>query len=111
MRISVSPADSGVVLLEIEGAIDAYTARELDRTLNELLAQGCSRLVLDASQMDFISSAGLRVIVFAQREAGQRDGQVRVCGLSDHVRRVFEMAGLDEGLYLSHDCQEALVGW
>lgn len=111
MRIQTSHAEDKVVLIQVEGEIDAYTARELDRTLNELLVQGHARLVLDASGIGFISSAGLRAITFAQREAQQRGGEVRVFGLSAQVRRVFEMAGLDECLHLSDTRQEAMEGW
>ena len=111
MKISTSPADNEVAVLAIEGAIDAHTARELDRALKDLLAQGHSRLVLDVSQLSFISSAGLRVIVYADREASGRGGQVRICGLGLQVRRVFEMAALDECLQLFDGCQELLEGW
>lgn len=111
MRISTSSADNEVVLIEIEGDIDAHTARKLDKTLNDLLAQGHSRLVLDASQIGFISSAGLRAITFSQREAQQQGGEVRLFGLNAQVRRVFEMAGFDESLRLSDTRQEALEGW
>jgi stage II sporulation protein AA (anti-sigma F factor antagonist) len=111
MKISTSSAENEVILIEVEGEIDAHTARKLDKTLNDLLAEGHSRLLLDASQMGFISSAGLRAIVFAQREASQRGGQVRVCGLNPQTRRIFEMAGLDECLHLSNTCQEAMKGW
>ena len=111
MKVSTSAAEDGIALLEIEGEVNAHTARDLDRALNDLLAQGHSRLVLDASKVVFISSAGLRAITFAQREAQQQGGEVRVFGLSDLVRRVFEMAGLDEFLHLSDTRQEAMVGW
>lgn len=111
MKISTSTADNELVVLQIEGAIDAHTARELDRALSDLLSQGHSRLVLDLSQMSFISSAGLRVIVYADREASGQGGQVRICGLNLQVRRVFEMAALDECLQLCDGCQEALEGW
>ena len=111
MKISTSVTRDEIVLVEIEGEIDAHTSRELDRTLGELLDQGRSRFVLDASLMSFISSAGLRSIMFAQREAHQRGGQVRVCGLNAQTRRVFEIAGLDEALHLSDTCPEAMEGW
>ena len=65
MNISTSSAENEVVLIEVEGEIDAHTARQLDKTLNDLLAQGHSRLVLDLSLMGYISSAGLRSITFA----------------------------------------------
>jgi anti-anti-sigma factor len=111
MNISTALVENEIVLVEVEGEIDAHTARTLEKTLNSLLAEGHSRLVLDGSQMSFISSAGLRAIMFAQRELDLRGGQVRVCGLNAPVRRVFEMAGLDECLQLSDTRLEALAGW
>ena len=111
MKIQTSDAENEIVLIEVEGEVDAHTARELDRALNDLLAQGHSRLVLDASRIGFISSAGLRAIIFAHREACQRGGQVRVCGLNAPVRRIFEMAGFDECLPLSETREEAMADW
>jgi anti-anti-sigma factor len=111
MKIVTSEAESGTVLIEVQGEVDAHTARQLERTFNDLLAQGHSRLVLDASQMGFISSAGLRAIMFAYREVCRRGGQVRVCELSAQTRRIFEMAGLDECLELCDTRQEAMGGW
>jgi anti-anti-sigma factor len=111
MKILTSGAEKEIVFIDIEGEIDANTARKLDRTLNSLLAQGHSRLVLDASQMTYISSAGLRAIVFAQREAGQRGGQLRICCLDGQALRIFEMACLDEYLRLCSTRQEAMEDW
>jgi anti-anti-sigma factor len=111
MKIRTWSAENEVTLIEVEGEIDAHTARTLDKTLRDLLAEGHNRMVLDASGMSFISSAGLRVIMFAQRELSQRGGQVRICGLNAQTRRIFEMAGLDECLHLSDTRQEAIAGW
>lgn len=111
MKISTSLVENGVSLLEVEGEVDAYTVPRLEKALSDLLAQGHSRLVLDASQVGFISSAGLRAIMFAHREALQLGGEVRVFGLNAQVRRAFEMAGLDECLRLSDTRQEAMEGW
>jgi anti-anti-sigma factor len=111
VRISTSVAERDVVVVEIEGEVDAHTVGALDETLSDLLAQGQSRLVLDLSRMGFISSPGLRAILFAQRAAGQQGGQVRAFGLSARVRRIFELAALDEVLHLSNTRQEAIEGW
>lgn len=111
MKISTSVTENGIAQLEIEGEVDAHTARELDRVLKDLLAQGHSRLVLDATDMGYTSSAGLRVILFAHREARQLGGEVRVFGLNAQVRRVFEIAGFDELLHISDTRQEAMEGW
>ena len=111
MKISKFTAENEVVAIEVEGEVDAHTARELDKAISDLLAQGHSRLALDISQIDFISSAGLRVVIYAHQEALQHGGRVKLFGLNTRVRRVFEMAGLDESLSLSDTLQEALEGW
>jgi anti-anti-sigma factor len=111
MKISTSEIEGGVVLLEVEGEVDAHTAPRLDKSLNDLLAQGHYRLVLDASQMGYISSPGLRSLLSAQREARHLGGEVRLCGLNAQVRRTFEMAGLGEMLHISDTRQEAMEGW
>ncbi len=111
MKVTTSEAGSGVVLLEVEGAVDAYTAPRLDKALSDLREKGHTRLLLDAKQMTFISSAGLRVILFAHREVVQGGGEVRVFGLNPRLQRVFEIAGLDRLLRIGETLPEAMEGW
>jgi len=111
VKISTSVAENGAVLLEVAGRVDAYTTPRLDMALKDLLAQGHSRLVLDASRMDYISSKGLRVLLFAQQDARQLGGEVRLFGLNAPVRRVFNLAGFDKLLHINDTRQEAMEGW
>jgi anti-anti-sigma factor len=111
VKLLTSQAGNEVVLVQVQGELDAHTARKFEQTLNELLAQGHSRLVLDASRMSFVSSAGLRAIMSAHREAAQRGGQLRMCGLNAQARRVFDIAGFEQFLHLSDTRQEAMEGW
>ena len=111
MKISTAVIENGVALLEVEGEVDAHTASRLDKALKDLLAQGHSQLVIDASQMAYISSTGLRVLMSTQREAHQLGGEVRLFGLNALVRRVFKIAGLDELIHIGDTRQEAMEGW
>jgi anti-anti-sigma factor len=111
MKVTTSEAGPGVGLVEVEGAVDAYTAPRLGAALSELVAQDHVRLLLDATGMTFISSAGLRVILFAHREVVQREGEVRVFGLNPQLQRVFEIAGFYRLLRISDTLQEAMEGW
>jgi anti-anti-sigma factor len=111
MQISTAVTKDGIVQLEIVGEVDAYMARELDQVLKSLLVQNQSRLVLDASQMGYISSAGLRVVLFAHREAFQLGGEVRVFGLRAQVHRIFEIAGFDELLKINDTYDQVIKGW
>ncbi len=76
-----------------------------------MLAQGHSRLVLDASHMEYISSAGLRVLLDAQREARQLGGDVRITGPNAFVWHVIELAGFEKLFYVSDSRQKAMENW
>jgi len=111
VKISTSVTESGIAQLEIAGEVDAHTARDLDRMLKDLSAQGYNRMVLNATHVEYISSAGLRVILSAHRAARQLGGEVRVFGLTAQVRRVFETTGFDELLTISRTYREAMDRW
>jgi anti-anti-sigma factor len=111
VKISTSAIENGVVLLEVEGEVDAHTAPKLDKTLDDLLAQGHCRLLIDASQMGYISSPGLRSLLSAQLEARRLGGEVRLFGPSAQLRQTFETAGLGELLHISDTHQAAMEGW
>ena len=111
MKISTFSAENEVYLLEVTSSVDGYTAPSLDKTLQDLLSRGHSRLLLDASQISFMSSAGLRALTSAQREARQLGGEVRLFGLSAQVRKVFDMSGLDQLFCVAGTCEQAMEEW
>jgi anti-anti-sigma factor len=111
MKISTSIQDNGAALLAVEGEVDAATAGDLDKALGDWLAQGRNRLILDFSQVNYISSAGLRVLLRAQQKAHELGGDVRLFGPNAHVLKVFVMAGFDQILRLTATLQEAQEGW
>jgi len=100
-----------VVVLEITGEVDAYTAQNFNQTLVDIFDQGYRRIVLDVSKITFISSAGVRTILFAYREANQLQGEIRLVGPVDQVRRTFEIAGFFELITITDELQDALNNW
>jgi len=111
MRLSTSVDEQGVTLIEVQGEVDAHTSGDLDKALGDLLAQKQSRLVLDFSQVGYVSSAGLRALLRAQQKTRKLGGEVRLFGLSPFVRQVFELAGFDRLLRIAATRQEAVAGW
>jgi anti-sigma B factor antagonist len=111
VKISTSIINRGPVLLKLAGEVDAHNVGRLDQTLKDLVSQGHYRLVLDASQLDYIASKGLRSLLLTQREVRQLGGEVKLFGLTAQVQRIFELAGFDELLPIYHTRQEAMEGW
>ena len=84
------------IILEITGRLDTTTAPALDKTINENL-DGIKSLVLDFKCLEYISSAGLRVLLSAQKKMKQV-GTMKIINVCELVMEVFEMTGFSDVL-------------
>ena len=85
-------------IIEIVGRLDTITAPALDKTINEDIGD-TQNLVLDVKGMEYISSAGLRVLLAAQKKM-QKSGSMKVTGVCEEVMDVFEMTGFADILVI-----------
>lgn len=99
----------GVAILRVTGQLDSATSPELERVVLECLEGDCQRLVFDFADMDYVSSAGLRVILLAGKKLRARHGKLVLSGLRDAVRDVFEMSGFLTLFTVVGNVEEALV--
>ena len=81
-------------IIEIVGRLDTITAPALDKTINEDIGD-TKNLILDVKGMEYISSAGLRVLLSAQKKM-QKIGSMKVTGVCKAVMEVFEMTGFTD---------------
>ena len=79
------------IILEITGRLDTTTAPALEKTINENL-EGVKTLILDLKSLEYISSAGLRVLLGAQKKMSQI-GSMKIKNVCELVMEVFEMTG------------------
>lgn len=86
-------------VIEIAGRLDTVTAPALDKTIHEDLGD-TKNLVLDVKGMEYISSAGLRVLLGAQKKM-QKIGSMKVIHVCDAVMEVFEMTGFADILVIA----------
>ena len=85
-------------IIEIVGRLDTITAPTLDKTINEDIAD-TKNLVLDVKGVEYISSAGLRVLLGAQKKM-QKIGSMKVINVCEAVMEVFEMTGFADILVI-----------
>ena len=78
-------------VIEIEGRLDTTTAPALDKTISDDIGE-TKHLVLDFKKLEYISSAGLRVLLGAQKKM-QKIGSMKVTNVREEVMEVFEMTG------------------
>ena len=94
MTINVE-RDFELVTLEITGRLDTTTAPNLESVINEL-PEDTKELIFDMSGVEYISSAGIRVLLGAYKKMNTNQGIMRIEKANDMVREVFEMTGLLE---------------
>lgn len=100
--------DKGILYLTVGGRLDANTSPELERRLSQAMAGGDVRILLDFEPLEYISSAGLRVVLKTARELEGTSGQLVLCCLRDYIREVFELAGFTTIINVAENSDEAL---
>ena len=85
-------------MIEVVGRLDTITAPALDKTINEDIGD-TKKLVLNLKGVEYISSAGLRVLLAAQKKM-QKTGSMKVVGVCEEVMEVFEMTGFADILVI-----------
>ena len=98
MTIEIKKNDQETII-EIVGRLDTITAPALDKTINGDIGD-TKNLVLDVKGMEYISSAGLRVLLSAQKKM-QKIGSMKVTGVCQEVMEVFEMTGFADILVIA----------
>jgi anti-anti-sigma factor len=92
MTVTVENAD-GIQVVALEGRLDSMNASSVEGELNGLVTAEHNRVVVDMAKLDYISSAGLRVILVMAKQVKQVSGKLVLCGMQSHIREVFEISG------------------
>jgi len=98
-----------VAVVAPAGRIDSNTAAGLERAVFQRLDAGQNRLVVDLAGVEYISSAGLRVLLVMAKKVQQAKGKVALFGLSPNVREVFSVSGFDTIFSIQPDSAAALA--
>jgi anti-sigma B factor antagonist len=85
--------ENGIVFLAFKGRLDGTSAPEAEQTIKNILADKNTRLLFDLEFLEYLSSAGLRVVLGAAKEMKRRDGKFVLCSLNAYVKEVFEVSG------------------
>jgi len=93
LHISVESAPPGPVV-HLAGELDPHTAPALEREVAGLMAAGATAVVLDLSQLQFIDSSGLRVLISAHRALSEQGGTLTLRSPSETAQRLLEITGL-----------------
>ncbi|MEE8481664.1 MAG: STAS domain-containing protein, partial [Desulfobacterales bacterium] len=92
MDINISEKQD-TFIMSVRGRLDAITAPELEKTISKYADSDKSKIILDFNELEYISSAGLRVVLVTAKMMKTKQGELRVSGLKGTVKDVFELSG------------------
>lgn len=97
------------LILQPTGRLDSLTSQDLQTELSQRIGSGDTAILLDLKDLEYISSAGLRVLLLAGKELKAKNGQLSLCALKENVREVFEISGFIS-LFPVHSSVDEAIG-
>jgi len=113
LQILKSFEDGGggeTLVVEVAGFLDAHTVVEFERRMNELIGNGARRIVLDLSKLNYISSAGIGVIMSLVQRLRHDSGDVVLMRPTQKVYKILELLGFTRIFRITASEQEAMAG-
>ena len=104
----IEEKQSDISIFRLNGRLDSNTSQGFEQKIFQTITDGSKQVVVDFKDLDYISSAGLRVILKATKAIKREEGQIMLCSMQDYVKEVFEIAGFDSFLPIASGMDEAL---
>lgn len=101
--------DGDVVIVRLSGRLDSSAASTAEEALLGALTDNPPRLAIDMTALDYISSAGLRVLLVLAKKVQQQKGKVALGGLAANVREVFAVSAFDTIFTIAPDAAAAVT--
>lgn len=105
MEITIKK-DSGITVVYPSGRIDTSTAKNFEEGIMKIISDN-QEIIISFSEINYISSAGLRVILVAGKKMASVKGQLALADMSEKIREVFKMSGFDKILKIYPTYSEA----
>ncbi len=106
LRIESSKRD-GTAILGLRGEVDVYTAPKLKSSLIDLVDEGSYDIVVDLSEVDFIDSSGLGVLVGGLKRVKSHEGSISLVCSQENILKIFRITGLNKVFPIYSSLEEA----
>lgn len=111
MPFIASQAANDITVVRVEGQLIVANRHELKQIVQDALDQGARRFVFDFTPTAYIDSSGLGALVSMSKRVRQAGGDLRLAGLNEDLRSLFELTKLDTLFAIFETPDEALVGF
>ncbi|MFA6127972.1 MAG: STAS domain-containing protein [Bacteroidales bacterium] len=109
MNVQVAKS-ADYTIVSVEGRVDTTNAGEFEKSMMEVIDGGCTRLILNCSDLSYISSSGLRVFLIVQKKMTALRGQFRLSNLQPGIKEIFDISGFSSIFSVFTDQAAAIKG-
>lgn len=96
------------ILIKVEGRLDAPSSPSLEKRINSLIEEGKYHILIDFSKIEYLSSAGLRLLLSATKKLKAKEGNLVLFSIPEEVMEIIKLAGFQKILIICKNEQEAL---
>ena len=100
--------DDKAIIVDVKGALDSSTSADFEDYINQLLAKRKSNIIINAENIEYISSAGIGVILYIQKKMLALKGIFIMCAVPDEIQALFKLLGFDKIIRTAADKAEAV---
>ena len=110
--MEIAIVDSGEVkVVSFIGNLDTNTSPDAEESLSSLINEGALKIVVDLEKLDYISSAGLRVLLSTTKNIKSKGGGCHMCNLNEMVQEVFDISGFSMIFSVYQSTEAAVAGF
>jgi anti-sigma B factor antagonist len=111
MAFNASKQPGGVVVIEVDGQLIVGNRQDLKQQVLDALAAGDRKFLIDFTKTGYIDSSGLGVLVSLSKKIRDEGGDLRLAGLNEDLRTLFELTKLDTLFAITDSASEALAAF
>lgn len=99
--------EGDITILRLEGRLDASSSPALESKLNDQIGQNHLKILMDFSRVDYLSSAGMRLLLSTTKKLKAKEGKLVLVSINDEVMEIIKMAGFERILQIFNTEKEA----
>ena len=108
LKVTVEKKASNFYIVSLAGSLDTNTHTLLQEEVDKIMGEAPNTIALDMAQLEYISSAGLRVILLTIKELRTKDGKVVLCSLNEYVQEVFDVSNFVSIIPITASSEEGI---
>ena len=104
----IEETQESIKVFRLKGRLDSNTAQGLEDKLFQAIYDGSKNIIVDFENLEYISSAGLRLVIKANNALQREDGRLILCSMHKYIREIFKTTGIDDFVPILDNMEQAL---